>query len=429
MPRRLNATVVKQAKPRKNRYIITDNLTPGFALVTNPNGSKYFYYRYRPPGSNTVIEESIGNASTLSVSDARKAAMIKAGEAAKGIDLKAERRARLQLARNATEQKDLQLFNYIDNYYAPYARKHSVIGEEIVKCLKREFGFLKDRPITKIHGSDIDHWRGQRCDAITYSRIKLLYTYLKACLNTAVKHYRMIDRYELQNYVLKRRITERVNPPKVRYLLKEEEERLIKALAARDQSLREQRARYVKWQSQRNHSKRQQECFAPSDYPDHVTPIIVIAYQTGFDIGDIFDLHWEHVDFANNQIRKIRNKTRHKQDNPQPVVVPMSPKVQDILTQWGKQHGMKGRVFKSPRTGGRLDNINKAWRAVLKEAKIDNLRLKDLRHTFGSWLAIDGADLLEIRDLMGHRDVKTTQVYAHLCPQQKRDAIMRSFSA
>ena len=133
------------------------------------------------------------------------------------------------------------------------------------------------------------------------------------------------------------------------------------------------RARYIEWQSKRNHGKRRQQPIADTDYHDHVTPIITLAYHTGFDIGDIFDLDWEHVDFPNNQIRKIRNKTKHKAD-------------------------------------------------------LKDFRLKDLRHTFASWLAINGIDIMQIRDLLGHSDVKTTQIYAHLCPRQKEKAVMAVFS-
>lgn len=218
------------------------------------------------------------------------------------------------------------------------------------------------------------------------------------------------------------------DPPKIRYLSKAEEGRLLQALQERDQALRERRARYVAWQSKRNHKKQHQEPFAEEEFPDHVTPIIILAYQTGFDLGDIFDLHWEHIDFPNNQISKIRNKTSHKADNPQPVVVPMSPKVKNTLEQWGKQHGMRGRIFKSPITGGRLDNISKAWRSVLEAADLKDFRFKDLRHTFGSWLAIESVDILQIRDLMGHTDVKTTQVYAHLCPDRKEQSVLNVFS-
>ncbi|RLQ20273.1 DUF4102 domain-containing protein [Seongchinamella sediminis] len=431
MSQKLNATVIKNLKPKAKRYLVTDSQTPGLVLKVSPNGGKYFYYRYRPSGSSRVLEEPIGNASILSLADARDAVAIKAGEVAKGIDLRAARRAvREQEALDAGEANNahLHLFNYIDNYYSPYALEHSVTGAEMVKTLKREFEFLKDKPIDQIDSRDIEQWRSSRGRNVTFARIKRIYTYLKACINTAVKHYKLIDRFELQNYSLKRKITEKVNPPKVRYLTREEEIRLLSALEERDKELKEKRARYVEWQSSRNHKKKRLEPYSDQDYPDHVTPIVVLAYHTGFDMGDIFDLHWEHVDFANNQIRKVRNKTSHQAENPQPVVVPMSPGVKNILEQWGRQHGTSGRVFKSPKTGGRLDNISKAWRSILKKAELNDFRFKDLRHTFGSWLAIDGVSILQIRDLMGHTDVKTTQVYAHLCPAKKEQSILAVFS-
>jgi len=428
LPQKLTASFIKNLKPRKNRYVVTDTKTTGLAVIIGANGSKYFYYRYRPSGSRSIVEEPIGNATLLSMDDARKAVAIKAGEVAKGTDLKAQRLFRHKKDKEPDKRAELELFNYIEKYYEPYATEHSVTAIEIVRILKREFEFLKHKPIDQIDSHDIEQWRTRRSQQVTFTRIKRIYTYLKACINTAVKHYKLIDRYELQAYTLKRKISEKVNPPKIRYLSKAEEGRLLQALQERDQELRERRARYVAWQSKRNHKKQHQEPFAEEEFPDHVTPIIILAYQTGFDLGDIFDLHWEHIDFPNNQICKIRNKTSHKADNPQPVVVPMSPKVKNTLEQWGKQHGMRGRIFKSPITSGRLDNISKAWRSVLASAELKDFRFKDLRHTFGSWLAIESVDILQIRDLMGHTDVKTTQVYAHLCPDRKEQSVLNVFS-
>ena len=86
MPQKLTATLIKRLKPRDNRYIITDSQTAGLAVVVSPNGSKYFYYRYRPSGGRAIVEEPIGNAGNLSLADARKAVSIKAGEVAKGVD-------------------------------------------------------------------------------------------------------------------------------------------------------------------------------------------------------------------------------------------------------------------------------------------------------------------------------------------------------
>jgi integrase len=46
-----------------------------------------------------------------------------------------------------------------------------------------------------------------------------------------------------------------------------------------------------------------------------------------------------------------------------------------------------------------------------------------LRHTFASWLAIDGVPLYTISKLMGHSSIEMTMRYAHLCPDSKRDAV------
>lgn len=428
MKQNLTNTFVKQLQPQSSRYWITDLRCPGLTLAIYPSGTKTYYYRYKHKGSRKNNSVKIGSAQALSINAAREATAVIIGELAKGIDPKAKQKQKLKEEEKAKSASTLELFVYIDAYYAPYAKMTSVCADEIVSALKREFEFIKNKPINKIDGLDIDLWRSKRKTDITFARIKRIYTYLKACINTALKHYKLIDRFELQNYTLKRRIDERVNPPKVRYLSNNEEAQLLKALDNRDQELREKRLRYVDWQSKRNHSKKKLRPFSDNDYPDHITPIIIIAYHTGFDIGDIFDIHWEHVDFPNNQIRKVRNKTKHKAENPQPVVVPMSIKVKNILEQWGKQHGTTGRIFNSPITDGRLNNITKAWISVSKNACLEDFRLKDLRHTFGSWLAINGVDILQIRDLMGHTNVKTTQIYAHLCPKQKQQAVMAVFS-
>jgi site-specific recombinase XerD len=48
-----------------------------------------------------------------------------------------------------------------------------------------------------------------------------------------------------------------------------------------------------------------------------------------------------------------------------------------------------------------------------------------LRHTFASWLAIQGTPILEIKELMGHNSLAMTERYAHLIPDQKRVSVAR----
>jgi len=55
--------------------------------------------------------------------------------------------------------------------------------------------------------------------------------------------------------------------------------------------------------------------------------------------------------------------------------------------------------------------------------KKDMVVFHTLRHTFASWLAIEGVPLYTIQILMGHKTIEMTQRYAHLCPDHKRKAI------
>jgi site-specific recombinase XerD len=61
----------------------------------------------------------------------------------------------------------------------------------------------------------------------------------------------------------------------------------------------------------------------------------------------------------------------------------------------------------------------------LKKAGIKDFRWHDMRHDFASQLVTKGENLITVRDLLGHADLKMTQRYAHLSPEYKKIAVRR----
>ena len=66
-----------------------------------------------------------------------------------------------------------------------------------------------------------------------------------------------------------------------------------------------------------------------------------------------------------------------------------------------------------------------AWETVLKRARISKFRWHDLRHHFASRLVQQGVPLNTVRDLLGHGSVGMSLCYAHLAPDQRREAVAK----
>ncbi len=66
-----------------------------------------------------------------------------------------------------------------------------------------------------------------------------------------------------------------------------------------------------------------------------------------------------------------------------------------------------------------------AFRIACNKVGIADFHLHDLRHTAASWLCMSGADLQDVADLLGHRDLRMTRRYSHLSPAHLSAAVKR----
>jgi len=190
--------------------------------------------------------------------------------------------------------------------------------------------------------------------------------------------------------------------------------------------------RYVKLSKERNERIRYLEPKQIEALLDHASdrlrPIVVTALHTGMRRGEILNLKWEHVDLKNGTLYVAESKSgegRH---------IPISSTLRETLMQLPSRF-QKGYVFPSylpSRKPGAKDDgqrpftdVKTGFAKALTDAKITDFRFHDLRHTFASQLAMNGVDLNEVRDLLGHKSLTMTLRYAHLSPEHKRDAIRR----
>ncbi|MFZ7113516.1 MAG: tyrosine-type recombinase/integrase [Desulfatiglandales bacterium] len=70
-----------------------------------------------------------------------------------------------------------------------------------------------------------------------------------------------------------------------------------------------------------------------------------------------------------------------------------------------------------------IGRVDKAFKAALSRAGIEDFTFHDLRHTFASHLVMRGASLKEVQELLGHKSISMTMRYAHLSQDSKKKAV------
>ncbi len=141
-----------------------------------------------------------------------------------------------------------------------------------------------------------------------------------------------------------------------------------------------------------------------------------MAAMTGMRLGELMELKWRDVDFPNNRIRVVKSKSKDVRS------IPISSKLLPCLVELPQETMY---VFDSGENSPLY--ASSWWLRVLNNAMracgLPPARIHDLRHTFGSMLASEGVDIVTIKNLMGHSDIKSTMIYLHYSPAHMDDAI------
>ena len=159
-----------------------------------------------------------------------------------------------------------------------------------------------------------------------------------------------------------------------------------------------------------------------------IYPIIFLAIHTGMRLGEILGLCWDKVNFHSNRIEisrtvygiELKESTKGKRTR----YFPLNGKIKDLFEKLRAKQ-------KSPKFIFTKDGINpynsnhftqRYFYPATKVAQVRPLRFHDLRHSFASHFMMKGGNLFELQKLLGHKDIKETQIYAHLTPDHLSEA-------
>jgi site-specific recombinase XerD len=180
---------------------------------------------------------------------------------------------------------------------------------------------------------------------------------------------------------------------------------------------------------------------------DWLVPAIRLTVATGLRLQELCNLRWRDVDLVTGRLyvrsyrtkdgKKVRTKSRHDRSVP---IFPMARLVLEELAQKRPDSNDNSTVFFSvglqPLYANRVSRTLRDYREERKLGKYtrpaclpEDLSWHSLRHTFASWLVTDGVPLKYVQEWLGHADIGTTQIYAHLIADHAHDIGTSTFAA
>jgi integrase len=237
------------------------------------------------------------------------------------------------------------------------------------------------RTLDEITAGEVEKLRTERLqgkDAVRPATVNRELAFLKHVYYVAIR-----DGKTERNPLAKLRLL-REPSGRVRYLTDEEETQLLKALATDGDRQR-----------------------------------VLVLLNTGLRKSEFLGLRWRDVDMKAGVLTIPRSK------NGEARYVPLNATVRGILGRLPRTLDRAALVF--PNSEGKRDLrwAEKTFPAAVSAAKIEDFRLHDTRHTFASRLAMEGVDLLTIKDLGGWKTLTMVQRYAHLSKGHRQSAIER----
>lgn len=149
-----------------------------------------------------------------------------------------------------------------------------------------------------------------------------------------------------------------------------------------------------------------QACKESSNRQLHIC--VILALSTGMRQGELMGLKWTDVSLRDKFI------ILHETKNGERRRVPLVGYALELLQEHSKVRRLDTDLLFPGKNPEKPIDLRKPFDNALKQAEIADFRWHDLRHCTASYLAMNGASLAEIAEVLGHKTLQMVKRYAHL---------------
>jgi site-specific recombinase XerD len=155
--------------------------------------------------------------------------------------------------------------------------------------------------------------------------------------------------------------------------------------------------------------------------PPYLQAFIVLTRHTGMRSGETLNLKIEQINLQDRTILLTRTKSGKSRR------IPLNEIACEIVSQLIAEAEEKETeyLFLNPKTGRPYRYLRRSFLTLMKQAGVTDFSRHDLRHDAATNLVEAGASLIEVRDILGHSDIRMTQRYAHAKDQGVHQAVAR----
>lgn len=148
--------------------------------------------------------------------------------------------------------------------------------------------------------------------------------------------------------------------------------------------------------------------------------VVVLALTTGARLSEIMHLKWENVDLKRKMIYFLDTKNDDRRS------VPLSKKALELLNEHSKVRKINTKYVFSGKKDNKPVELKRRWEKAVEDAGLKDFRFHDLRHTAASYLAMNGATLMDLSHILGHKTLQMVKRYSHLTDQHTAKLIEKT---